>query len=191
MFDRFTVHAKIVLVTSRDLAMRFGHGSINTEHLLLSILSTKDSQAARILCERGLRYLEILDRIRREIPDTNSGTIPKMPLELSFRKAIELSFREAMALGHNYLGTEHILLGLAREDDGLATCILQDYGLNHDNLAQAVVRAINQEEPLFDTPAKLTLAQRMLLMSQIRNALTEEPSDEQLLQAAKIFGGGI
>ncbi|MFL6103199.1 MAG: Clp protease N-terminal domain-containing protein, partial [Actinomycetes bacterium] len=125
MFERFTDRARNVVRAAQDEARRLGHASIGTEHLLLGLLAEPEGIAARALAALGLS----LDGLRAEVERTAGrgegapgGHIPFQPRS---KKVLELSLREALSLGHNYIGTEHILLGLVREEgmaaQGLAT----------------------------------------------------------------------
>src|SRR3990167_8564317 len=130
MFNRFTERARKVVILANEEARRFNHDYIGTEHLLLGLIKEGEGVAAAVLQNLGLS----LDAIRLEIeklvkpgPATVvSGDIPFTP---KAKKVIELAMDEARNLGHNYIGTEHLLLGLIREGEGIAAQVLVNLGL--------------------------------------------------------------
>jgi ATP-dependent Clp protease ATP-binding subunit ClpA len=141
MFERFTNRARHVVVLAQEEARLLNHNYIGTEHLLLGLLGEPESIAGIVLTNFGIT----LDLGRREVEErihlgkkAPSGHIPFTPRA---KKTLELSLREALSLGHNYIGTEHILLGLIRENEGVAVQILRA----HTDLAQlraAVIEAV-------------------------------------------------
>ena len=141
MFERFTDRARNVVRAAQDEARRLGHASIGTEHLLLGLLAEPEGIGARALAALGLS----LDGLRAEVERTAGrgegapgGHIPFQPRS---KKVLELSLREALSLGHNYIGTEHILLGLVREE-GVAAQVLATHGVDLAAARQEVVRLL-------------------------------------------------
>jgi ATP-dependent Clp protease ATP-binding subunit ClpC len=142
MFERFTNRARHVVVLSQEEARLLNHNYIGTEHILLGLLGEPESIGGQVLASFGLT----LDGVREEVvgkigrgKKQLSGHIPFTPRA---KKTLELSLREALAIKHNYIGTEHILLGLIREGEGVAAQILRD----HADLAQiraAVLEAVS------------------------------------------------
>ncbi|MFI6076368.1 ATP-dependent Clp protease ATP-binding subunit [Actinoplanes sp. NPDC051343] len=120
MFERFTDRARRVVVLAQEEARRLGHNCIGTEHLLLGLLSEGEGVAAKALQGLGVSVQGVRGQIDRGSEEPG-GHIPFTPRA---KKVLELSLREALQLGHNYIGTEHILLGLVREGDGVAARIL-------------------------------------------------------------------
>ncbi|MBO0810339.1 MAG: NDP-hexose 4-ketoreductase, partial [Actinobacteria bacterium] len=127
MFERFTSHARHVVVLAQEEARRMHHNYIGTEHVLLGLLGEPDGAAGRALRGVGLS----LDGGRQEVlaivgtgKRTPTGHIPFTPRA---KKTLELSLREALQLHHNYIGTEHILLGLIREGEGVAAQIMRQH----------------------------------------------------------------
>jgi ATP-dependent Clp protease ATP-binding subunit ClpC len=128
MFERFTERARRVVVHAQEEARDLNHGYIGTEHLLLGLMREPESVAAQALRELEIgqdavreRVVEIIGRGSEE----PSGHIPFTPRA---KKVLELSLREALQLSHNYIGTEHILLGLVREGHGVAATVLTGLG---------------------------------------------------------------
>jgi ATP-dependent Clp protease ATP-binding subunit ClpC len=149
MFERFTDQARQVVVLAQEEARALGHGYIGTEHILLGLLSEREGIAAQ-----ALGSLEItLDAAREQVAEIiGPGTGPPpghIPFTSRTKKVLELSLREAQRLGDSYIGTEHILLGLAREGDGVGVQVLERLGASKDRvLAQlpATVRTAPGEE---------------------------------------------
>jgi hypothetical protein len=151
MFERFTDRARRVVVLAQQEARLLSHNNIGTEHLLLGILAVGEGTAVHALDEMGIT-LEIVRRQVVQIVGLGqqehrpSGHIPFTPRA---KKVLELSLREALQMGQNYIGTEHILLGLIREGDGVAAHILSDLGGDLSAVRMNVVRltALAGEDP--------------------------------------------
>jgi 5S rRNA maturation endonuclease (ribonuclease M5) len=139
----FTERARQVVVLSQDEARALKHYYIGTEHILLGLLREEEGLAARVLESLDITVEEVRAQVARivgqgdEIP---SGRIPYTP---GARKVLELSLREAVSLGHNYIGTEHILLGLARENEGVAARILLDFDADGEKIRNEVLRTLS------------------------------------------------
>jgi ATP-dependent Clp protease ATP-binding subunit ClpA len=143
VFERFTERARQVVVLAQEEARGFRHNYIGTEHLLLGLLREDEGLAARVLESFGIT----LERAREEVvrivalgedPST-SGQIPFTPRA---KKVMELSLRESLSVGHDYIGTEHILLGLVREDEGVAMRILVEFGTDGEAIRDQVLRML-------------------------------------------------
>ena len=146
MFRRFTDRARRVVVLAQEEARLLRHGHVGTEHLLLGLVYEGEGVAAKALESLGLS----LQEVRRQVieitghgQDTPAGRIPFTPRA---KKALELSLREALALGHTYIGTEHLLLGLLREEHGIAARLLTGLGAGHDRVREQVTALLNQRE---------------------------------------------
>jgi ATP-dependent Clp protease ATP-binding subunit ClpC len=140
MFERFTDRARRVVVLAQEEARLLNHNYIGTEHLLLGLIHEGEGLAAKALESLGVT----LDHVRSQVEDmigvgtaTPQGHIPFTPRA---KKVLELSLREALQLGHNYIGTEHILLGLLREGEGVAAQVLMKIGLDMQKIRQAVLQ---------------------------------------------------
>ncbi len=148
MFNRFTERARKVIVFAKEEARRFNHDYIGTEHLLLGLIREGEGVAAAVLQKLGLD----LETIRLEVeklvqagPQTQVvGDIPFTPRS---KKALELSAEEARALGHNYIGTEHLLLGLVKEGEGMAYRVLLNLGLDLGKLRNEVMELLGSGIP--------------------------------------------
>ncbi|HOG23356.1 MAG: Negative regulator of genetic competence ClpC/MecB [Candidatus Omnitrophica bacterium ADurb.Bin292] len=154
MFDRFTERARKVIILAKEEAKRFNHDYIGTEHILLGLIKEGESVAAAVLQNLGLS----LDTIRLEIeklvqfgPSTVvSGDIPFTP---KAKKVIELALDEARRLGHNYIGTEHLLLGLIKEGEGVASHVLMNIGLDLNKVRAEVIKLLGSATPGSDSAA--------------------------------------
>ena len=143
MFERFTDRARRVVVLAQEEARLLDHNYIGTEHLLLGLIHEGEGVAAR-----ALRELDIgLDTVRSQVleiigrgQEPPQGHIPFTPRA---KKVLELSLREAKNLGHNYIGTEHILLGLIREGDGVAAQVLVKLGGELNRVRQQVIQLLH------------------------------------------------
>jgi ATP-dependent Clp protease ATP-binding subunit ClpC len=142
MFEKFTDRARRVVVLAQDEARDLNHNYIGTEHLLLGLVSEGEGVAVAALKSLGIS----LQTIRQQVEDiigrgqgSQSGHIPFTPRA---KKVLELSLREALHLGHNYIGTEHILLGLIHEAEGVAAQVLTGLGANLDVVRREVTRLL-------------------------------------------------
>jgi ATP-dependent Clp protease ATP-binding subunit ClpC len=142
MFERFTERARHVVVFAQEEARRLGHAHIGTEHLLLGLFREESGVAAAALRSSGLTLETARDdvvRIAGRGEGTPTGQIPFTPRA---KQTLELALREAIALQHNYIGTEHILLALARSPDSTAARMLLDAGVDESTLREAVLADI-------------------------------------------------
>jgi ATP-dependent Clp protease ATP-binding subunit ClpA len=128
MFERFTNRARRVVVLAQEQARDLNHNYIGTEHLLLGLAKEDDGIAGRVLAAHGMPYevvrQDVIDKVKIGKGDSPSGHIPFTPRA---KKTLELSLREALQLNHNYIGTEHLLLGLIKEGDGVAAQVLSKH----------------------------------------------------------------
>ncbi|GEM02687.1 ATP-dependent Clp protease ATP-binding subunit ClpC [Halolactibacillus halophilus] len=145
MFGRFTERAQKVLALSQEEAIRLGHTNIGTEHLLLGLIKEGDGIAAKALTSLGLKFEDIQEEVELLIGtgQKHSQTIHYTPRA---KKVIELSMDEARKLGHSYVGTEHILLGLIREDEGVASRVLRNLDVSLNRARQQVLQLLGASE---------------------------------------------
>jgi ATP-dependent Clp protease ATP-binding subunit ClpC len=150
MFNRFTERARKVILLAKEEAKRFNHDYIGTEHILLGLVREGEGVAAVVLQKIGLSLQQIrleIEKIVKPGPATViSGDIPFTP---KAKKAIELSGEEARSLGHNYIGTEHLLLGLIREGEGVASQVLLNLGVDLERARQEVIELLGSATPGF------------------------------------------
>jgi Clp amino terminal domain, pathogenicity island component len=146
-FMRFTPRARRVVVRAQDEARRLHHDFIGTEHILLGLLLEPEGVAGRALARCGVSTEQVRTRVEETIGRGRREPSGHIPFTPRAKKALELSLREALALGHTYVGTEHILLGLIREGQGLAAQVLVALGADHDRVRGEVTDLIAQEPP--------------------------------------------
>ena len=163
MFERFTDRARSVVVLAQEEARRLDHNYIGSEHILLGLLREGEGIAAKALESLGIR----LDAVRQKVKEiigrgqqTPSGHIPFTPRA---KKVLELALRESLQLGHNYIGTEHILLGLIREGDGVATLVLVTLGADLNRVRQQVIQLTHGHSAEEPVPARSTERELRLL----------------------------
>ena len=155
MFNRFTERARKVILLAKEEAKRFNHDYIGTEHILLGLIREGEGVAAAVLASLGLNS----DKIRLEVdklvqpgpPTVVSGDIPFTP---KAKKVIELAMDEARSLNHNYIGTEHLLLGLIREGEGVASQVLMNLGLDLEKVREEVMNLLGSNIPGYAMGAK-------------------------------------
>lgn len=145
MFGRFTERAQKVLALAQEEAVRLGHNNIGTEHILLGLVSEGEGIAAKALTALGLESSKIQQEVEKLIGkgEKVSQTIHYTPRA---KKVIELSMDEARKLGHSYVGTEHILLGLIREGEGVAARVLNNLGVSLNKARQQVLQLLGNNE---------------------------------------------
>jgi ATP-dependent Clp protease ATP-binding subunit ClpA len=142
MFERFTDRARRAVVNAQEEARRLQHNYIGTEHVLLGLLAVQGGVAFKVLDRFGLSQEGVRAEVVARVGTgsvTMSGHIPFTPRA---KKVLELALREALQLGHNYIGTEHILLGLVREGEGVGALIITSHGADLDKLRDAVIEIL-------------------------------------------------
>ena len=124
MFERFTDRARRVIVLAQEEARTLQHNYIGTEHLLLGLIREGDGVAAKALASKGVTLDDTRKQVEEMIGKGNATPNGHIPFTPHARQVLELSLREALQLGHSYIGTEHILLGLIHEGEGVGTQVL-------------------------------------------------------------------
>jgi ATP-dependent Clp protease ATP-binding subunit ClpC len=157
MFERFTDRARRVVVLAQEEARLLDHHYIGTEHLLLGLIQEHEGIAAKALESLGIS----LDGVRREVEEVigrgEGAPTSHIPFTPRAKKVLEMSLREALQLGHNYIGTEHILLGLIREGEGVAAQVLQKLGADLKRVRQTVIQLLadTSVEHVSEPPAEV------------------------------------
>jgi ATP-dependent Clp protease ATP-binding subunit ClpC len=143
LFERFTERARQVVVLAQDEARALKHNYIGTEHILLGLLRVEECLSARVLESRGITVEEVRAQIARIVGQGDEVTTGQIPFTPRAKKVLELALREALSLGHNYIGTEHILLGLVRENEGVAARILLDFDADAEKIRNEIIRMLS------------------------------------------------
>ena len=142
--DRFTEQARKVLSLAREEAQRFQHHYIGTEHLLLGLVREGEGIAAKVLSNLGVELKEVRDAVEAMIGRGDRIVPSEIGLTPHAKRVIELAVDEAHRLNHHYIGTEHLLLGLLREDEGIAAEALQSLGVNLEKVRTETIRVLSQ-----------------------------------------------
>jgi ATP-dependent Clp protease ATP-binding subunit ClpC len=142
VFERFTERSRQVVVFAQDEAQNLRHNYIGTEHLLLGLLR-EEGLASRVLESLDITLEEVRAQVRRIIGPGDEVTVGMIPFTPRAKRVLELSLREALGLGHDHIGTEHILLGLVRVDGGVAARILLDFDADAETIRKEVIRALS------------------------------------------------
>jgi len=143
MFERFTDEARRVLVLAQEEARLLNHNFIGTEHILLGLIHQGDGVAAQALGSLGIRLEAVREAVEETIGPARTSTTGSPPFTPRAKKVLELSLRESLQLGHNYIGTEHILLGLVREGEGVAGQVLVSLGAELSRVRQRVIQLVS------------------------------------------------
>ncbi len=152
-FDKFTERARKVLTLAQEEAARFNHNYIGTEHLLLGLLREGEGEgvAAKVLVEMGVELNRVREAVEFIIGRGDHMIVGEIGLTPHAKKVIELAVDEARRLGHHYIGTEHLLLGLVREGEGIAAGVLESLGVNLERVRAETVRVLAQLGPSAST----------------------------------------
>ncbi|HET9691150.1 MAG TPA: Clp protease N-terminal domain-containing protein, partial [Acidimicrobiales bacterium] len=143
MFERFTDRARRVLVLAQEEARLLNHNFIGTEHILLGLIHEGEGVAAKALESLGISLEAVREKVEETIGPAGSSTTGSPPFTPRAKKVLELSLREALQLGHNYIGTEHMLLGLVREGEGVAAQVLVSLGADLSRVRQQVIQLLS------------------------------------------------
>jgi len=143
LFERFTDRARRVLVLAQEEARLLNHSFIGTEHILLGLIHEGDGIAAKALESLGISLEAVREKVEETIGPAGTAPTGSPPFTPRAKKVLELSLREALQLGHNYIGTEHMLLGLVREGEGVAAQVLQSLGADLPRVRQQVIQLLS------------------------------------------------
>jgi ATP-dependent Clp protease ATP-binding subunit ClpC len=146
MFDRFTDRAKKVMNLARQEAQRFNHEYIGTEHVLLGLVQEGSGVAANVLRQMSIDLSKIRSEVEKMVKTGPSMvTMGQLPFTPRAKKVLELSMEEASNLNHNYIGTEHLLLGLIKENEGIAAQVLMNLGVKLEDVREEVLEFLGAE----------------------------------------------
>ncbi|HVL25599.1 MAG TPA: ATP-dependent Clp protease ATP-binding subunit [Thermomicrobiales bacterium] len=143
-FDKFTDRARKVLTLAQEEAQRFNHNYIGTEHLLLGLVREGDGVAAKVLSNMGVQLPKVRSAVEFIIGRGETMIMAEIGLTPRAKKVIELAVDEARRLNHHYIGTEHLLLGLVREGEGIAAGVLESLGVNLEKVRTQVMQVVSQ-----------------------------------------------
>ncbi len=143
-FDKFTERARKVLMLAQEEAQRFNHNYIGTEHLLLGLVREGEGVAAKVLSNLGVELNKVRSAVEFIIGRGDRMVIGEIGLTPRAKKVIELAVDEARRLGHHYIGTEHLLLGLVREGEGIAAGVLESLGVNLEKVRTQTIQVLSQ-----------------------------------------------
>jgi len=178
MFERFNHRARRVVILAQENARLLKHDYIGTEHMLLGLLHEGEGVAAQGLLDHGVR----LEAVRSAVTETIGQGRQMLVGHISFtpraKKVLELSLREALHLGHNYIGTGHILLGLIREGDGVAVQVLEKLGSDLGGVRQTIIQLLSEGEG--------TKQVRMRVAPKSRGPEVEDPVDSIALRGLRV-----
>ncbi len=146
-FDKFTERARRVLTLAQEEAHRFNHNYIGTEHILLGLVREGDGVAAKVLSNLGVELNKVRSAVEFIIGRGDRTVLGEIGLTPRAKKVIELAVDEARRLGHSYIGTEHLLLGLVREGEGIAAGVLESLGVNIERVRAETSRILSQSQP--------------------------------------------
>jgi ATP-dependent Clp protease ATP-binding subunit ClpC len=146
MFERFTDQARRIVVLAQEEARLLSHDYIGTEHLLLGLVREDQSIAAEALASLGIKLEAVRQQVLEIVGKGKRGSSGHIPFTSRAKKVLELSLREALQLGHNYIDTEHVLLGLLREGNGVAVRILAELGADPRSVRRTVIGLMPADE---------------------------------------------
>mgnify|MGYP003949114311 CR=1 FL=1 len=147
MFERFTDRARRVVVLAQEEARLLNHSYIGTEHLLLGLLHDEEGVGAKTLKELRVDLEKVRALVEEIIGTDGSSPSGHIPFTPRAKKVLELALREAMPLGHNYIGTEHLLLAIVREAEGVAMAVLTKLGITADQVRASVYIMLGVNDP--------------------------------------------
>jgi ATP-dependent Clp protease ATP-binding subunit ClpC len=179
MFERFTDRSRRVVVLAQEEARLLNHNYIGTEHLLLGLVHDGEGVAAKALESLGISLEAVRAQVEQIIGQGQSAPSGHIPFTPRAKKVLELSLRESKQLGHDYIGTEHILLGLIREGEGVAAQVLVNLGGGLSRVRQQVIQLLSGGEAAVEQAGAPTRLVRMTVPEDLREA------QEQLTQVRR------
>jgi len=146
MFERFTEKAIKVVMLAQEESRRLGHNFVGTEQLLLGLIGEDTGVAAKVLKSLGVNLKDSRIEVEKIIGRGSGFVAVEIPFTPKLKKVLELSLEEACQLGHNYIGTEHLLLGLRRQGDGIAAKVLENLGIDVSKMWRLVIRELGEQD---------------------------------------------
>ncbi|MCK4851488.1 MAG: ATP-dependent Clp protease ATP-binding subunit [Candidatus Omnitrophica bacterium] len=183
-FNKFTERARKVILLAKEEAKRLNHGYIGTEHILLGLVKEGEGVAAAVLNSMGVEVDSISGEVEKLVqPESGPVAGEDIPFTPRAKKVIELAMDEARNLGHNYIGTEHLLLGLIREGDGVAAQVLLNIGLDLKSVRDEILNLLGSSVPGYSASSpdhKRTKKTRTPALDSFTRDLTEMAKDDKL-----------
>src|SRR6188508_2467149 len=186
MFERFTDRARRVVVLAQEEARMLNHNYIGTEHILLGLIHEGEGVAAKALESLGISLEAVREQVQEIIGQGQQAPTGHIPFTPRAKKVLELSLREALQLGHNYIGTEHILLGLIREGEGVAAQVLVKLGADLSRVRQQVIQLLSGYQTGQEKPGEPQAA-----AAGAGSAGEKDPSDKGNSQILDQFGRNL
>src|SRR6476469_1730064 len=152
MFERFTEKAIKVIMLAQEEARRLGHNFVGTEQILLGLIGEGTGVAAKVLKSMGVNLKDARIEVEKIIGRGSGFVAVEIPFTPRAKRVLELSLEEARQLGHNYIGTEHLLLGLIREGEGVAARVLENLGVDLSKVRTQVIRMLGETAEVSTTP---------------------------------------
>ncbi|MFC1704381.1 ATP-dependent Clp protease ATP-binding subunit [Candidatus Omnitrophota bacterium] len=175
MFNRFTERARKVIILAKEEARRFNHDYIGTEHILLGLIREGEGVAAAVLLKLGVSLENIRIEIEKLVqPGPTTQVLGDIPFTPRAKKALELAAEEARSLGHNYIGTEHLLLGLIKEAESIASQVLLNMGLDLTKVRNEVMSLLGSATPGFGAQTAKTKTPALDAFGRDLNALAKD-----------------
>src|SRR3954467_10850303 len=148
MSNRFTERAQRVILIAQEEAKRLNHDYVGTEHILLGLIALGEGVAAQVLANLGVDLRRVRNEIEKIVgTGDNVMLLGEIPFTPRAKKVLELAVEEAQNMGHNYVGTEHLLLGLIREEEGVAARVLENLGVRLDVVREEVISLLGEGQP--------------------------------------------
>ena len=179
MFERFTERARQVVVLAQEEARGLKHNYIGTEHLLLGLLREEEGIAAQVLITLEVTLDEVRIQVAQIVGTGDEAAAGQIPFTPRAKKVLELALREALSLGHNYIGTEHILLGLIKENEGVAARILLEFDADSEKIRNEIMRKLTGSARRTPVPQS-EQKKRIKLLDQFGRNLTKLAAEGKL-----------
>ena len=179
-FDRFTKRARRVLTLAQEEAQRLNHNYIGTEHLLLGLVREENGVAVRVLRDLGVDPKQIRERVERTVGRGQRAMYGKLSLTPRTKRVIELAVDEARRLGHHYIGTEHLLLGLVRAGEGVAVDVLKGLGIGLDKVRSQTARVMMESSSQGSSTSAKEANKNTPLVDQLGTDLTAQAKEGKL-----------
>ena len=183
MFEKFTDKARRVVVLAQEEAKMLNHNYIGTEHLLLGLIHEGEGVAAKALEALNISLESVREQVQEIIGQGQTPPTGHIPFTPRAKKVLELSLREALQLGHSYIGTEHLLLGLIREGEGVAAQVLTKLGADTNKVRQQVVQLLSgfQNQETVNVGGETAAPQKgSQILDQFGTNLTQSAADGKL-----------